>query len=213
MPSSAPSAAPIGPHTRICRRRHIAAAADTKISTVQDWPLTGRAEEMQAVADVLDGDGAGLLIAGGPGVGKTRLARAGNDPELGQQRPQGIARLRALPGVSHSPALRGRVGARTAQPGQRVSSACHAVRGSGGADALPWLFRCSAACCACTAEAAPLHGRRADPHATHGYLSSCSEPLCLLCMPCRAAPAGGWSFPSLPPTCWRGGAGRRAGRC
>lgn len=40
-----------------------------------DWPLTGRSEELKAVSDVLDGDGTSLIIAGGPGVGKTRLAR------------------------------------------------------------------------------------------------------------------------------------------
>lgn len=42
---------------------------------MQDWPLTGRAEEMGVIAEVLDGGGGGLMIAGGPGVGKTRLSR------------------------------------------------------------------------------------------------------------------------------------------
>lgn len=46
------------------------------------WPLTGRAEELNVVAATLDGraDGAGIVIAGHAGVGKTRLAReAGAD--------------------------------------------------------------------------------------------------------------------------------------
>ena len=45
-----------------------------------DWPLVGRVEEMRLVADALgdaaDGvDGAGIVIAGQAGVGKSRLAR------------------------------------------------------------------------------------------------------------------------------------------
>ncbi len=40
------------------------------------WPLTGRAEELKLIADVLSGDGehVGVVIAGRAGVGKTRLA-------------------------------------------------------------------------------------------------------------------------------------------
>jgi DNA-binding CsgD family transcriptional regulator len=47
------------------------------LSTAERWPLTGRAEELGVIADVLtaDGDYAGVVIAGSPGVGKTRLAR------------------------------------------------------------------------------------------------------------------------------------------
>ena len=41
------------------------------------WPLTGRAEELDVIADVLcdDASYAGVVIAGSAGVGKTRLAR------------------------------------------------------------------------------------------------------------------------------------------
>ena len=41
------------------------------------WPLTGRAEELKAIAEVLGGGGehAGVAIVGHAGVGKTRLAR------------------------------------------------------------------------------------------------------------------------------------------
>lgn len=44
---------------------------------MQAWPLTGRVEELQVIADVLSGDGeyTGVAIAGAAGVGKTRLAR------------------------------------------------------------------------------------------------------------------------------------------
>jgi len=44
---------------------------------MQAWPLTGRAEELAVIADVLcpDGPYAGVVIAGPAGVGKTRLAR------------------------------------------------------------------------------------------------------------------------------------------
>jgi DNA-binding CsgD family transcriptional regulator len=44
---------------------------------MQVWPLTGRAEELDVIADVLcdDESYAGVVIAGSAGVGKTRLAR------------------------------------------------------------------------------------------------------------------------------------------
>ncbi len=44
---------------------------------MQTWPLTGRAEELEVIADVLGADGphAGVVIVGSAGVGKTRLAR------------------------------------------------------------------------------------------------------------------------------------------
>jgi len=44
---------------------------------MQAWPLTGRAEELGVIADVLypDGPSAGVTIVGSAGVGKTRLAR------------------------------------------------------------------------------------------------------------------------------------------
>jgi DNA-binding CsgD family transcriptional regulator len=44
---------------------------------MQTWPLTGRAEELEVIADVLGADGppTGVVISGSPGVGKTRLAR------------------------------------------------------------------------------------------------------------------------------------------
>jgi hypothetical protein len=42
------------------------------------WPLTGRAEELRVIAEVLDsdGEGAGVAVVGPAGVGKTRLACA-----------------------------------------------------------------------------------------------------------------------------------------
>jgi DNA-binding CsgD family transcriptional regulator len=42
-----------------------------------DWPLTGRAEELELLVELLSGnaDYAGVVIAGRPGVGKSRLAR------------------------------------------------------------------------------------------------------------------------------------------
>jgi hypothetical protein len=44
---------------------------------MQAWPLTGRDEELNVIADVLAGEGerAGVAIASRAGVGKTRLAR------------------------------------------------------------------------------------------------------------------------------------------
>lgn len=38
------------------------------------WPLVGRASELAAVGDAMDSAAAGVLFAGPPGVGKTRLA-------------------------------------------------------------------------------------------------------------------------------------------
>jgi hypothetical protein len=44
---------------------------------MQAWPLTGRAEELEVIADALCADAPypGVVIAGAAGVGKTRLAR------------------------------------------------------------------------------------------------------------------------------------------
>jgi DNA-binding CsgD family transcriptional regulator len=44
---------------------------------MQAWPLTGRAEELEVIADVFRADGphASVVIAGSAGVGKARLAR------------------------------------------------------------------------------------------------------------------------------------------
>lgn len=39
------------------------------------WPLTGRREELARVAALLHGHSGGVVLAGGAGVGKTRLAR------------------------------------------------------------------------------------------------------------------------------------------
>lgn len=44
-----------------------------------DWPLVGRTEELAFIAAACDRAGAGVVIAGRAGVGKTRLARAGAD--------------------------------------------------------------------------------------------------------------------------------------
>ena len=38
------------------------------------WPLVGRTDELAVVAEAMDGDAGGVLLAGPPGVGKTRLA-------------------------------------------------------------------------------------------------------------------------------------------
>ena len=38
------------------------------------WPLVGRADELAVVTEAMDGDAGGVLLAGAPGVGKTRLA-------------------------------------------------------------------------------------------------------------------------------------------
>jgi DNA-binding NarL/FixJ family response regulator len=44
------------------------------------WPLTGRDEELRLVAEALGtGDHTGIVIAGPAGVGKTRLARVAAD--------------------------------------------------------------------------------------------------------------------------------------
>ena len=43
---------------------------------VADWPLVGRREELSIIEHTLsDRQYRGLLLAGAPGVGKTRLAR------------------------------------------------------------------------------------------------------------------------------------------
>jgi DNA-binding CsgD family transcriptional regulator len=49
-----------------------------------DWPLVGRGEELELIREVLaDPNRAGVALAGGPGVGKTRLARHAADEAAG----------------------------------------------------------------------------------------------------------------------------------
>jgi hypothetical protein len=50
------------------------------------WPLTGRDEELSILVGLIEGrdQGAGVVIAGRPGVGKTRLGRS-----LGGGNPSG----------------------------------------------------------------------------------------------------------------------------
>src|SRR5205823_2800017 len=44
---------------------------------VAEWPLIGRAGELQRVDALLCGGGGGVVLAGPPGVGKTRLGAEG----------------------------------------------------------------------------------------------------------------------------------------
>lgn len=48
-------------------------AADSGIAS--RWPLVGRAQELEYVASMIEPPGHGVLLAGAPGVGKTRLAQ------------------------------------------------------------------------------------------------------------------------------------------
>lgn len=68
-----------------------------------DWPLTGRGEEMDLLAGLLGGDStsAGVVIAGGAGVGKTRLAREAAESAVRRgwvvRSVQGTAAAQAIP--------------------------------------------------------------------------------------------------------------------
>jgi hypothetical protein len=46
---------------------------------VDQWPLTGRAEELRVVSESLNDEHKGMVIAGPAGVGKIRLVRAAVD--------------------------------------------------------------------------------------------------------------------------------------
>jgi DNA-binding NarL/FixJ family response regulator len=53
---------------------------DAKLRPVPDWPLVGRANELRALRDLLLGpDRRGVVLAGPPGVGKTRLGHEAVD--------------------------------------------------------------------------------------------------------------------------------------
>ena len=73
------------------------------ISGVSEWPLTGRGRELDLVTALLTGDRAyaGVVIAGGAGVGKTRLAREAAAVAAGRGwvvRPvEGTAAAQAIP--------------------------------------------------------------------------------------------------------------------
>ncbi|WP_300017020.1 LuxR family transcriptional regulator [Pseudonocardia sp.] len=51
------------------------------------WPLIGRDTEMATLAAALDGSAAGVVVAGPPGVGRTRLAREAVDLARARGRP------------------------------------------------------------------------------------------------------------------------------
>ena len=44
------------------------------VGTISEWPLVGRDEELQLVAGAMASDGTSVMLAGAPGVGKSRLA-------------------------------------------------------------------------------------------------------------------------------------------
>ncbi len=48
------------------------------------WPLTGRDDELRRVAAAIGPDGAGIVVAGPAGVGKTRLAREASAAAAGR---------------------------------------------------------------------------------------------------------------------------------
>ncbi|MEN3360431.1 MAG: hypothetical protein V7637_4413 [Mycobacteriales bacterium] len=68
LPAAAPRSDPPGP-ARVNGSAHPPGAAGT------DWPVVGREVELAAIRRALDGGRAGIVLAGGPGVGRTRLAR------------------------------------------------------------------------------------------------------------------------------------------
>jgi DNA-binding CsgD family transcriptional regulator len=97
-----------------------------------EWPLTGRAEELAAVVDVLCGDDvrAGAVIFGRPGVGKTRLAH-----EVAAMASSRGWNIRWITGTAAAQAVP--LGAfsqwadsRSAHPVQLVSSVLDAITGT-----------------------------------------------------------------------------------
>ena len=71
-----------GPASRYFPDRHPGGAAgpggrwrrDTDARMPTTWPLVGRADELAEVAAAMDDSDGGVVLAGPPGVGKTRLA-------------------------------------------------------------------------------------------------------------------------------------------
>ena len=70
---------------------------------IGDWPLIGRGDEVRLLTGVLDAEATsgGMVIAGGAGVGKTRLARevaaAAAEREWVIRSVQGTAAAQAIP--------------------------------------------------------------------------------------------------------------------
>jgi DNA-binding CsgD family transcriptional regulator len=71
------------------------------MGTVAAWPLVGREPELAAVAALMDHDAGGVLLAGPPGVGKTRLAT--ECLALAEQRGWATAQVRANRGAATIP--------------------------------------------------------------------------------------------------------------
>jgi len=107
-----------------------------------EWPLIGRVEELRTLSELAPNAGgpAGLVLAGAPGVGKTRLASeavkraqargartiwAAATPAT-QQRPLG-----AFAGHFSAQSLAGSLGFAGADPSHLLSSAIRNLRGSG----------------------------------------------------------------------------------
>ena len=59
-------------------------AAERSALATARWPLVGRAQELEVIAGAMDEGAGGIVLAGAPGVGKTRLARAVRDLARGR---------------------------------------------------------------------------------------------------------------------------------
>ena len=101
-----------------------------------DWPFIGRGEELtRAVTTVVEGRRAGLVVAGPPGVGKTRLAMACQEAAamrgMVTARVQGTRAAATIPAGAIAPLWEDdRRGART--EAEMLASAGQAVAGLGG---------------------------------------------------------------------------------
>lgn len=90
------------------------------------WPLVGRENELRSIAQALDDPG-GVLLAGAPGVGKTRLARAA----LATQTADLVRWVIATESARHIPlgAFAPLHGELPGDPGAALSNAHAALRG------------------------------------------------------------------------------------
>lgn len=105
------------------------------------WPLVGRSEELEVIAEAIGGPGGGLLVAGEAGVGKTRLAAeaAARVRDRRVVRVAASASLRAVPLGAFAGVVPVLAGAARRQPGELLREVTGQLAPAGAPPPLVWI--------------------------------------------------------------------------